>query len=141
MLMTSRARAAIWVGLVVLAGGIACGGGSDDGGPPPSGRKTVIVANNTFQPATVAIEEGDTVLWSWSAGSIDHNVISFLTPTFTNKGTEVGAGGGTTGTDYFNAPASHQVIFPTAGEYWYFCSTHGNKDTTSLAMKGKVVVD
>jgi plastocyanin len=129
------------MGLVVLAGGIACGGGGDDGGPPASGRKTVIVANNVFQPASVSIEEGDTILWSWANGSVDHNIISIYTPSFTNKGTEVLAGGGTTGTDYFNAPASHQVIFPAAGEFWYFCSTHGNKDTTTTAMKGKVIVN
>ena len=131
----------MWTGLAVLAGGIACGGGSDDGSPQPSGRKTVIVANNEFQPATVTIEAGDTILWSWGPGSIDHNIISIYTPNFTDKGTEVLAGGGSTGTDYFNAPASHQVIFPNAGRYWYFCSTHGNKDTTQIAMKGKVIVN
>lgn len=139
--MTSRVRVTVWAGLVVLAGGIACGGGSDDGGPSPSGRKTVIVDNNVFQPATVSIEEGDTILWSWAANSSEHNIISIYSPNFTNKGTEVAPGGGSTGTDYFNAPASHQVIFPAAGSYWYFCSTHGNKDTTTTAMKGKVIVN
>lgn len=139
--MTSRARVAIWLGLVAVAGGVACGGGSDDGGPPPSGRRTVLVTNNLFEDATVTIDVGDTVLWAWPAGSTDHNIISIYTPNFANKGTEVLAGGGTTGTDYFDAPESHQVIFNTAGHYWYFCSTHGNKDTTSLAMKGKVIVN
>lgn len=138
--MTSRTRAAIWVGLVVLAGGAACGGG-DDGGPPTSGRKTVLVDNNVFQPRLVSIEPGDTVLWSWVVNSVDHNVISLYTPTFTNKGTDVLPGSGTNELDFFDAPESHQVVFPTAGRYWYYCSTHGSSDTTSTAMNGQVIVN
>lgn len=139
--MISRARAAILTGLVVLAGGIACGGGSDDGGPPPSGRKTVLVDNNVFQPRIVSIEPGDTIIWSWVTNSVDHNVISLYTPNFTSKGTNVLPGSGTNEVDFFDAPESHQVIFPSAGDYWYFCSTHGTSDTTGTAMNGKVVVD
>lgn len=140
--MTSYGRTTIWAGLIALAGGIACGGGDDGGsGPPASGRKTVIVANNVFQPFTTTIETGDTVLWSWGAGSNEHNIISIYTPNFASKGTDVLPGAGSAGTDFFNAPASHEVIFPTAGSYWYYCSTHGNQDTTTLAMKGKVIVN
>lgn len=138
--MISRSRTAIWA-LLAVAGGIACGGGDGGTSPPPSGRRTVLVVNNEFQPGTVTIEAGDTILWSWGSNSIDHNIISIYTPTFLDKGNDVPIGGGTTGTDYFNAPASHQVIFPTVGRYWYFCSTHGNTDTTSLAMKGRVIVN
>lgn len=134
-------RAAIWTGLAVLAGGVACGGG--DSNSPDDGPRlyTVLVDNNTFQPATRTIDGGDTVVFSWVAGSIEHNIISFLTPNFTNKGTEVTPGNGTSEVDFFNAPESHTVVFNNPGRYWYYCSTHGNTDTTMAAMKGKIVVN
>lgn len=123
-------------GLAVLVGGIACGGGDDGNSPPESGRKTVLVANNEFQPVSVSIEPGDTVLWSWVTNSVDHNILS-NGGSFTDKGDSVGT---PSGTDLFNAPASHQVIFPTAGTYRYFCSAHGVGGTPNTGMAGTVVV-
>lgn len=120
--MTSQPKSWLLAGIALLAGGVACGGG-DDGGPPKSGRKTVVVANNEFQPVTTTISAGDTVLWSWSANSITHNVISTGAPSFTSKGTTTLPGAA--GVDFFNAPASHQVIFPAAGTFEYYCSQHG----------------
>lgn len=120
--MTNQPKSWILAGFALLAGAVACGG-SDDGGPPLSGRKTVLVTNNVFQPVTTTISAGDTVLWSWSAGSVTHNVISTGFPSFTSKGTT--AFPGVAGTDFYNSPATHQVIFPTAGTYEYFCSQHG----------------
>ncbi len=120
--MTYQPKAWILAGICLLAGGIACGG-SDGGGPPAPGRKTVLVANNEFQPVTTTIGVGDTVLWSWSSGSITHNVISTGAPSFTSKGTTTLPG--IAGIDYFNNPANHQVIFNTAGTYEYYCSQHG----------------
>ena len=122
-----------------MVGGLACGSGSD-GGPPASGRKTVLVDNNVFQPPTVSITVGDTVVWSWVPGSVGHNIISTGAPTFTNKGTE--AFPGTLNTDFFNAPASHQVIFAAAGTYEYYCSQHGTTGGAggNTGMAGKVVV-
>ncbi len=123
-------------GLGVLAGGIACGGGDGGNGPPESGRKTVLVANNEFQPTSVTIAPGDTILWSWVTNSVDHNIIS-NGDQFANKGDSVGT---MTGTDLFNAPTSHQVIFPTAGTYRYFCSAHGAAGTPNTGMQGTVLV-
>lgn len=122
--MTSQPKAWLVAGIALLAGGVACGG-SDNGGPPTAGRKTVRVVDNAFQPVTTTISAGDTVLWSWAAGSTFHNVISTGTPNFASKGTDTPPGGGAAGVDYFNAPASHQVIFPTAGTFEYYCSQHG----------------
>jgi plastocyanin len=130
--MPLHARTPLALGIAFLVAGIACGGG-DSSGPPPSGRKTVLVANNEFQPATVTISAGDTIIWSWSSGSAGHNIISDVAPTFPSLGTT--ASPGVLGTDYFNAPKSHQVIFNNAGTYAYYCSQH------NLTMTGQVVVN
>lgn len=120
--MTYEPKSWILAGIALLAGGVACGGGSG-GGPPASGLKTVLVANNNFQPVTSTINAGDTIIWAWSAGSTTHNIISTGTPSFLSKGTSNFPG--SAGTDFFNNPASHQVIFATAGSYEYYCSQHG----------------
>ena len=113
------------LGIVALWGDLACGGGSDGGGPPDPGQKTVLVANNEFQPLTVTISAGDTIFWSWvnAPAAIGHNIISTGAPSFLSKGTTTTPP--VLGVDFFDAPQSHQVIFPTAGTYEYFCSNHG----------------
>jgi plastocyanin len=131
--MNSRRRLGVAAGVALMAGGLACGGGSD-GGPPSSGRKTVLVANNEFQPATVNITAGDTILWAWAANGAGHNIIPTGANTFLKKGNDVPAGTGSLGTDFFNAPTSHQVVFPVAATYTYYCSQH------NLTMTGTVVV-
>lgn len=122
MAMNHQPKSWLLAGLAVLIGGVACGGGSD-GGPPASGRKTVLVVNNEFQPLTTTISAGDTVLWSWSTNSSMHNIISTGSPSFASNGTT--AFPGVAGTDYFNAPASYQVVYPSSGTYEYYCSQHG----------------
>jgi plastocyanin len=99
------------------------------------------VANNEFQPVTVTIAAGDTIVWSWVTGAIGHNVISTGAPSFTNKGSTTTPG--TVGVDFFNAPASHQVIFPAAGTYEYFCSQHGTTGGAggNTGMQGTVQVN
>lgn len=130
--MPLHARAPLALGIAVLVAGIACGGGGDSSGPPPSGRKTVQVVNNEFKPGTVTISAGDTVLWAWETipQSIDHNILSYGSPTFTSFGDA-----GTT----FDAPQSYQLIFAAAGSYTYYCSTHGS--TAGTGMAGTVVVN
>ena len=135
--MSVRVHAVVLTGLAVLMGGIACGGGDDGTSPPESGRKTVLVANNEFQPVMVTIEPGDTVLWSWVTNSVDHNILS-NGGSFDDKGDSVGT---VNGVDLFTAPANHQVIFPTAGTYRYFCSAHGVGGTPNTGMAGTVVVE
>jgi plastocyanin len=137
--MTARQRLSLTVTVAALVGGLACGG-SSAGGPPASGLRTVLVANNEFQPATVNITAGDTVVWSWVANSVMHNVISTGAPSFANKGTDVMPG--TLNTDYFNSPASHQAVFTAAGTYEYYCSQHGTTGGPggNTGMAGKVVV-
>jgi plastocyanin len=120
--MTNQPKSWILAGIALLAGGVACGGGSD-GGPPASGLRTVLVVNDQFQPVTSTISAGDTIVWAWGTGSNTHNIISTGTPNFVSKGTTLFPG--SAGTDYFNSPASYQVIFNTAGTYEYYCSQHG----------------
>lgn len=129
-------RVLLALGVVLLAGGLACGGGGDSSGPPTSGLKTVLVANNEFQPATVTISAGDTILWSWTVNAATHNILSTGAPSFTGLGTA--ASPGALNTDFFNAPKSHQVIFNSAGTYAYYCSQHG---TPTTLMHGQVVVN
>jgi plastocyanin len=140
-MMTSRSSLSLALGMAALAGGLACGGGSD-GGPPPSGRKIVLVANNEFQPTTVNITAGDTIVWSWVTGSVGHNIIPTGATSFDKKGNDVPLGTGTTDTDFFNAPTSHQVIFAATGTYEYYCSQHGTTGgpNGNTGMAGKVVV-
>jgi plastocyanin len=136
--MTLQLRLGVVLGVVAVVGGVACGG-SSDGGPPPSGLKTVAVANNEFQPITVNITAGDTILWAWTAGSMRHNVLSTGAPSFASQGTA--AFPGTLNTDYFNEPASHQVVFGAAGTYAYYCSQHGTTGPGgNTGMAGTVVV-
>jgi len=137
--MTSRYRWSLLAGVVALWGGLACGSDSS-GGPPASGRKTVLVDNNDFQPLSVNINAGDTILWSWSAGSITHNILSTGAPAFASRGTN--AVPGVLDTDYFSAPESYQVIFGAAGTYEYYCSQHGTTGgpTGNTGMQGTVVV-
>ena len=139
--MTSRLRQSLALGLAVVAGNIACGGGSG-GGPSGPIKKTVLVANNEFQPPTVNITVGDTVVWAWSAGSVGHNIIPTGPTTFAKTGNDVAPGGGTLGIDFFNAPTSHEVVFGAAGTYEYYCSQHGTTGGPSgnTGMAGKVVV-
>jgi len=87
----------------------------------------VQVSNNFFSPATVTILQGDTVRWSWVAGS--HTVTS-------------GSGAAAPGSGIlFDAPStSSNTIFSfrfnTPGTFLYFCRPH-----EFIGMTGTVIVD
>lgn len=128
---------------VIVAGGVACGGGSTDSNPPPPLQSTVILsAGNQFLPRADSIRVGGTITWTWAANSVDHNIISTGAPAFTDKGTAVTPGNGTDGVDFFDAPASHQFTFNSAGTYGYYCSTHGTTGsaTSNVGMGGQIFV-
>lgn len=143
--MTGLTRGLLLVGSLFFAAGVACGGG-DGGGPDGPELRTVLVANNQFQPATLNVNPGDTVVWAWLTGgspSIDHNIISTGPQSFPNKGTNVAPGSGTNEVDFFDAPESYQFVFNTAGSYTYFCSQHGTTGGPggNTGMSGTVTVD
>ena len=134
--MTSRARTAAAVLLLVVIGGVACGGSYDSNGPSgPPMTSTILVVNNAFQPLLDTVKVGGTVTWDWANLSADHNIISSGSPAFVGEGNNVVFG--VSGTDYFSSPHSYPVTFNTAGSYDFFCSVHG---TATTGMKGRIDV-
>lgn len=81
----------------------------------------ITVSNTSFSPATVTVDPGQPVCWTWS-GSTEHTVKaddgSFTTGNPSNKG-------------------NFQTSFATPGTYGYYCQVHG---TLTGGMRGKVIV-
>lgn len=86
---------------------------------------TVIVRNFEFDPASLEIEAGDTVVWSNEEGF--HNV-NGTTDTF--PGNPDGFGNTPAG-----APWTYEFTFDTAGDYDYQCDVH------PAQMQGSVTVN
>lgn len=126
--MTWRARVVV-LGMLTLAGGVACGGSDSNAPSGPPLTSTVIVSFTTFQPAVDTVKVGGTITWDWSTGSTDHNILSVGNPTFTSYGDSLGT--------IYDDPASYQFVFATAGSYSYFCSVHG---TATTGMTGRIDV-
>ncbi len=103
--------ALLLLGLSVAA--LSCG---DSTGP--NGEKLVNVNDNSFNPATLTIAAGQTVLWQWK-GSNPHNV---------TWDTQSGAGNSATQTT-----GTYSRTFNDAGTYDYHCTVHAG-------MQGNVVV-
>ncbi len=61
------------VGAVVVLALASCDGGSSDDGGGEASTVTVSVEDNVFDPETVEISAGDTVLWEWN-GVEPHDV-------------------------------------------------------------------
>ena len=84
----------------------------------------VEVSNNTFNPSSITINQGDTVRWTNVQGN--HNV-NGTTATFPSNpeefGNEVGSGW------------TYEFIFNTVGSYDYQCDPHA-----SLGMTGDITV-
>lgn len=77
-----------------------------------------------FSPASVTIQPGDTVQWTWSAGG--HSTTS-------------GSPGSPTGiwdSGILNQGATFSHTFPTAGSFPYYCAPHGS----CCGMTGMVTV-
>jgi plastocyanin len=81
----------------------------------------VSVQDNAFNPVDATVNAGGGVTWTWT-GSNPHNV-TWDGGGFTNSGTQ------NTGT--------HQVTFPSAGTFTYYCTIHG---TPTTGMRGTVTV-
>ena len=82
----------------------------------------VSVSNNQFSPFNAKVLAGGTVTWTWSPGAVTHNV-TWVSGGFTPSGDK------STGT--------HQVTFPAAGTFSYYCTIHG---TPGGGMNGTVTV-
>lgn len=106
----SLARRLATVGfLLALAG---CGSSPTSSG----GKMQVSVGDNFYNPSSVTVSVGDTVVWTWM-GANQHTV------TFDD-----GPGSST------QASGSFQRVFTAAGTFPYHCLVHG------VAMSGTVIV-
>lgn len=102
----------------------------DDAPPPPPPAATIQVLGppgvNRFEPTEVTIQAGETVEWSWPAGSMDHNVVPDGTQP-TSSGTLA------------DGPKEYSFTFTTAGTYAFYCANHGGPG--GLLMSGTVIVE
>ncbi len=90
----------------------------------PVGPVGVQVGNNFFSPASLTINTGQTVTWTWtSTGAVSHSVESTGSPSFTSSA--IKSGNGQTYSFTFNSP----------GVYTYDCAVHG------VGMSGTVTVN
>ena len=85
---------------------------------------SVSVVNFNFNPATLTISAGTTVVWTWGTGAIQHNIVPV--------GSQPASSGGLA-----NAPHTYQFKFDTPGTYIYFCQQHGSP---SGGMQGTITV-
>jgi plastocyanin len=86
----------------------------------PAASDTVLVVNNQFNPQTVTVASGTTVLWLWPANSRRHNILPVSPATVPNSPTVV------------DGPYSYSFTFTTPGTYSYFCNIHGDANGTGM---------
>jgi plastocyanin len=113
----SVSRSILLAALVAVA---ACSDDNGDGGSGPDPEGDILVENNEFDPATLQVAPGATVVWAWSSGGTTHNV------TF-DDGEESGN----------RSSGTYERTFPTAGTFPYHCTIHG---TATSGMRGSVTV-
>lgn len=89
-------------------------------------KRTISNVGNTFSPDTIIIEVGEDV--EFSLGNT-HNAVEVTKDTWD-------ANGNTPKSVGFSVPfGGGEVVFPTAGTYYYVCGPHA-----SLGMKGVIIV-
>ncbi|HYE79834.1 MAG TPA: cupredoxin family copper-binding protein [bacterium] len=119
--------AILGLGLLVLP---ACGGGSATTPRDPQVRPSertpttheVSIVDGAFEPATIKVKVGDTVLWT-NNGELPHTVDSDH-----NHPTE-----GTLDSDILMPGDTYSFTFTAAGAYPYHCDIHPH-------MHGRVIV-
>ncbi len=84
---------------------------------------TVSNTNNTYAPAVVFIQPGDTVTWTFAGGPMPHNVQ---------------ADDGSFQSPVLSTPWTFSWVFPTAGVFGYYCVLHGGPG--GVGMAGEVIV-
>jgi plastocyanin len=102
--------------------------GPGGGDPNPPGdcagvQARITISSTSFSPATVTINAGDPVCWTWTGTPFSHNVKS------------------DDGTFTSGAPDNHgnfQHTFATPGTYGFYCQVHGS---LTGGMRGTVVVN
>ena len=94
--------------------------------PDPDAPNTVLVNDNRFEPASIAVSAGGVVNWFWPVGSAGHNIVP-----------DDGIAPATSG-----APAGYpkylSFTFANPGVYRYHCAVHGAPG--GVGMSGSVTV-
>lgn len=103
--------------LVLSIGVILCGHAASS----LAATVNVSVVNFAFQPQMTTINAGDSVLWTWPAGSTSHNV--FYT------GSAMGWPGNSA---ILSGPATFMQTFNAAGDFPYKCTVHGFTGTITV---------
>ena len=106
--------------LAALVAAAACSDDNGDGGSGPAPAGDVTVENNDFDPSTLQVAAGSSVVWAWASGASTHNV------TFDDGEASGNRSSGT-----------YSRTFATAGTYPYHCTLHG---TATSGMRGSVTV-
>ena len=88
-------------------------------GPPTA---AVSVVNNSFNPSSLTIAAGTTVVWIWPSTAIQHNVAP--------NGTQPTRSGNPR-----NGPFTYEFRFDTPGTYAYVCDAHA-----AQGMTGTIIV-
>jgi plastocyanin len=124
-IVAHRMRARSPLLLVVSVGAVASAPGPAPAHPGHFAR--VDVAGYAFSPATVTIEAGEEVLWSWSGLDRDHSVTAEPGQAEAWDSDPAGVSG--------PAPADRGFshVFRTPGTYSYVCKVHAG-------MRGSVIV-
>lgn len=102
--------------LAALVAAAAC----SDGGSGPGPEGDILVENNDFDPSSLDVAPGASVVWAWSSGGVTHNV------TF-DDGEQSGN----------RSSGTYTRTFATAGTYPYHCTIHGS---ATSGMRGVVTV-
>jgi plastocyanin len=106
--------------LAALVAAAACSDDNGDGGSGPEPEGDILVENNTFDPSTLEVAQGASVVWAWSSGGVTHNV------TF-DDGEQSGN----------RSDGTYTRTFATAGTFPYHCTIHGS---ATSGMRGSVTV-
>jgi plastocyanin len=110
-----RLLACVLAAVAVAAG---CGGPSKSASPPtsvpPNTGAVVDIKNIAFNPRTVTISAGQTVVWKFDDGGVAHNVTfgSFRSPDRTS--------------------GTYEHTFATPGVYTYQCTIHSGMGGTVI---------
>lgn len=100
--------------------------GGDPNAPPGCvGVPAKIEINSTgtaFEPATITVDKGQPVCWTWSSASLTHNISS--SDGFFSSGPPATQG-------------TFQKTFTSAGTFGFHCQVHG---TATTGMRGTVIV-
>jgi plastocyanin len=107
--------------MAALVAAAACSDDSGgDGGPGPAPEGDILVENNTFDPSSLEVAQGASVVWAWSSGGVTHNV------TF-DDGEQSGN----------RSDGTYTRTFAAAGSFPYHCTIHGS---ATSGMRGSITV-